>query len=1104
MRRFLLAFVLLLAVRQSAAAQSVVFGVGADAAAPANNEVSVPVFADMRGATGHRLGSYTARVQWNPGVLSLQDVEGGSFGDPQVQFDSVSSGIVRVAALSVTGADAVADLFRLQFHVVEPSPSAIDLSVSEASAAVTFTDLSSYVSVVNGAFCTSSGRWGDLDGDGSADSRDALAILSSVVGMTVNPAFDLALADVNGDARSNSLDALIILSYAVGLEIPGQRVLLAVTGSCGSGAAPSLAIAPDTVDLVVGQELPLKLEARAADGSLLSFVANWEILDPQVAAVDQSGLAAGRGVGVTRVTAALGPGIRFSVPVIVRPGRKTWHVNARVARGTGIQLGTQKWPFQSPQQAFPYLREGDTVRVAPGIHDYDLVDDGCEYECCQECCYECQLGAIAPASRVLGPMSSTIAVGAVLVGDTLPDGTRPVLRSTGQSFHAAAEWVGGRHGVVKDLVFRNFYVGVAAGGLNALRMENVRIEEQASANGYGVLVDAPLDSLVLVRSAFVADTLNGSYSGVYADAPVRIALVDGVHFSGWEDCGFCLTDTDSLDVRNSFFDRNGYQGGVGLYPRLRLASVVVSRSRFENNRHGLSLHGVRRAALDHNFVDQQQNYDGNRAFSVDSRLNYAEDAPPAFAVSRAAAVFAPGSVLTLLGDSMRVRGSYLTWLEASELDSVLIDSLWVESGAATPSSIYGSIRSQYGRLTHSRFVDFSGDAVDFSGLQFDVDQTEFSGCPGCANSAYGIGLDSYEAGGSGLTLTNSTFTILHTAVTDDSTPGRGRRLVANTVIDSVHDALAFFGDSVVIRDNRITRVRGSAIRTYGVQAVPLKTTAILRNDVRCRTGAYGVRVSAAPAVIEDNAVRGPCTLSIDATNVPGNPLVDVAITRDTVLNDSTVAGYSAINLGGPYRPTLTGNQVHGGYYGISLNPTVAMPAVVNGNALTNTGSAALYIAPLGLALDVSGTNNNISNNLGTGIISGSAIAGTRALGSGNLAGNNLGIENGSGLTFFAGDTWWGDPLGPSGPGGDGVIGPVDATNPQAAPRGDVPPLATIDPAPPAPPAFAAAASHGMAPVMLAAPAERAFPAPARPARVVDARLGKLRAQLQAGRAAAPR
>ena len=60
--------------------------------------------------------------------------------------------------------------------------------------------------------------YGDVDGDGSIDSFDALRILRSSVGLDRLEGDDRICADVNGDAIIDSSDAVAVLRYSVGLN----------------------------------------------------------------------------------------------------------------------------------------------------------------------------------------------------------------------------------------------------------------------------------------------------------------------------------------------------------------------------------------------------------------------------------------------------------------------------------------------------------------------------------------------------------------------------------------------------------------------------------------------------------------------------------------------------------------------------------------------------------------------------------------------------------------------------------------------------------------------------------------------------------------------
>jgi hypothetical protein len=67
---------------------------------------------------------------------------------------------------------------------------------------------------------TESGILGDVNGDDTVNSTDALIILSCDVGLDTSAFCPMNCGDVNGDGLVNSTDALIILSYDVGIAVP--------------------------------------------------------------------------------------------------------------------------------------------------------------------------------------------------------------------------------------------------------------------------------------------------------------------------------------------------------------------------------------------------------------------------------------------------------------------------------------------------------------------------------------------------------------------------------------------------------------------------------------------------------------------------------------------------------------------------------------------------------------------------------------------------------------------------------------------------------------------------------------------------------------------
>ncbi len=72
---------------------------------------------------------------------------------------------------------------------------------------------------------------GSVNGDGLANSTDALIILSADAGIDTAQFCPMNCGDVNGDGLVNSTDALIVLSYDAGMTVPFP----VGTGACPSG-----------------------------------------------------------------------------------------------------------------------------------------------------------------------------------------------------------------------------------------------------------------------------------------------------------------------------------------------------------------------------------------------------------------------------------------------------------------------------------------------------------------------------------------------------------------------------------------------------------------------------------------------------------------------------------------------------------------------------------------------------------------------------------------------------------------------------------------------------------------------------------------------------
>jgi hypothetical protein len=333
----------------------------------AGDAFSVPIVLD-HGTRSERVGSFALRVSWNPAVLHLDGVGSGTFGTVQWSLDSVNAGVLRLVGLAAGGAPVVSTLAVPQFSVVTADTATIVLGLNELFAAGTFADLRTVTTASGGRFCPALGRYGDVDGDGRADSRDALMVLSYAVGLPIAPHAP-ALGDVDGSATTTARDALIILSYAVGLDVSGTRTLALAAGACG-GTPGRLALDPVGVELLPGQGAQLTASATDALGAPVALQGvEWTSSDPAVASVSGSGrvVAFGPGTALVRARRANLPDSAQTVVTVL--ARRSLHVVDARAAGAPNRLGSAAFPFASlTEAAQAATHDGDTVLVRAGTY----------------------------------------------------------------------------------------------------------------------------------------------------------------------------------------------------------------------------------------------------------------------------------------------------------------------------------------------------------------------------------------------------------------------------------------------------------------------------------------------------------------------------------------------------------------------------------------------------------------------------------------------------------------------------------------------------------------------------------------------------------------
>jgi hypothetical protein len=599
-----------------------------------------------------------------------------------------------------------------------------------------------------------------------------------------------------------------------------------------------------------------------------------------------------------------------------------------VARAT-VQLGNARFPFETPEFAFELLTEGDTIRIHPGAVDWHS-------------------------------NGGNMTVGAVILGDTLTDGTRPILRGQVGETNNGFSWRGGRHGTVANLVLKEFGAGIRNRGLANLIVRNVRIETQ---EGDGLLSLEAMDTLQVFNSVFSGDSSSSTGSGIIVNGALRVAL-NKVQATGWDDDGVLLNAADTLDMFQSNLSGNG---GIGLHmiDPTGKGLVTVSHSRFVNNGwegvfgHGdqISIAFARTVLFDHNYIQ-----------SLHDLAVYLEH-PDIIA----------GSTFRSMKDSIRDRA--LTFAENKDwlftnLDSLFADSLWVQFPQDTALNGSAQINSRFAQIKNSQFLNLARGAFRFGGNRLVVDSSTFTSCGVPCNwttfdnvgiylveRLFGTGLGEGPNGvakGSAL-VTNNSFFALEAALETGTTSFVGPIVFSHNVVDSVSSGMDVDADSASASDNVFSRVFSLGVHLRsGPNHGP---ASVLRNTVTCTSDleSFGIGVEGHTTVIEENGVR-QCGFGIAVGNTNNLFPRNVRVAFDTVFSVANAAG---IQVDGYISPTLLGNRVVGGGVGLSVQAADTGTVVIDSNSVSATTQAAVSLVDV--QGQITGRKNNIANNLLDGI-----------------------------------------------------------------------------------------------------------------------------------------
>jgi hypothetical protein len=950
MKRLLMVLVVLgtLAVSSRAAAQQIPVGLGTDLSSLVGLPIDVPFVVDMS-ARSERLGSFALRIQWDTTKLRFIWGTDGSFGSTQVNADSLAFGVVRLAGVNPAGAAGRVTLATARMTPLVRDTTTLRLSLGELYAAGTFADLLPSAVVTDGAYCPARGRWGDIDGDGNANSRDALIALSNAVGLDVS-AFDIGLGDVDGSGTANARDALVILSNAVGVDVSAFRVLRLATGACAANAARALTIVPGGLELVAGQQV--RFEARAGDSAgVLQAITDvtWASDRPAVLGVmpDGSALARDTGTAVVTVRRGASDSARTTVHVVAR--RTTHWVDAQAAGATN-RLGTSSQPFGTLNEGVHFARPGDTVRVRLGVYDLNRDGDGTFH------------------------VSSPI----VVIGDTAVDGSRPAL--AGSAGNDAVVFDGPGSAEIHNFAITGFSTAFVVSGPSCVLIRGVRVSRVSN----GVSVTMPAGCVRVEQAQMIGPgPIGEGYGGVGVEAS---AVVDTLTIEDTEIAGFAYgvsdgaMQVDSLTIRRSVLHDAGYSavslsgycydcvtpgpGAArpagrasrtgGAAPPLRgpqdgpptSQAVVVEASRLARSNDALVYlsTSLRHVLLSHSVFANP----GRDVLSVSSN---------------------GAGYLSLTGDSVVATpdGQSYRWLDVRDLDSLDIDSV-VAVGFQ-----YGDVyRVPLVRMSNATLRDVRGHGLQVSpasgGAVLRFDNVGIYGDPRDDLSANGLDVSGARATIHGLTAVNL-YEGVYAAGSDSSVT------VTNSLFQHVEYPVGWYPNRYPAPDSsgltvRNTTFRGfySAIETHdgtlvadsntfvggytAIDAGTPRAMTVTRN--RISGTEYGVDLvnydSSVVVTVADNVVSGTTSTAI---SVGGTYYQDLQTVLDVRRNTVTCTSAGATSVTGilllDAHVVALDNQVDGCYAGLVTSQTGSQPRndSIVGNTVTVPASGQVGIGVTG-------------------------------------------------------------------------------------------------------------------------------------------------------------
>jgi hypothetical protein len=832
----LAALALALASAAPARAQQIPVGTGGSVSSLVGVPVDVPLVVDLSART-EKLGSVTIRFAWNPSVLRFDGGSSSTFGALAVNEDTAAQGVLRFAGANPAGVGGRVVVGVGRFMPLTTDVTLFTLTVSELSAAGSFASLLPDVVIEASSYCNGAGTWGDVVENLAINAQDALAVLTSAVGLPVI-GVNLPMGDVDASGSISTRDALIILSYAVGLDISAFRIGRVEPGGCA--VAPSaLAIVPGAVGtLEAGQSVGLQVRGQQPGGTVLPVTGvRWSSSDAAVATVDSLGFVQTLAAGTATIRAVRDgrDTLQLALTVVTR---RTRHVVSAASPGG---VGTPELPFATIADAVARLEAGDTIDLKPGRYEGDT---------------------LPVPTVVLGEIVGN--AGPVLV----PYSANEVLRL----------------GSGRYLLRRVALEGAASTMLNlgtadTVELDSVRINMDVSRCASAAIGGSDIRLLALTSVRLIGDGyLNGCADAIWLYGNTAKLVLDNVGITDFGGSGVYAYNVDSAIIRRSGIHGNaGYAVWTSAWSGYGSGRVTAATST------ALVLDSVRMSGeYSYGLVNA---YDVRHARVVNSHFVGGGYGQSLYFEGNYEATSNRGWV-ELRNDSLVVPDA--DWIYAYALDSVTVDSVRGTVGDSYLSDA-GLVRV---RNSTFRLTDYYGAALYTygAGTRVVVDSVEIrgQGCQ-CATGIYTYAsgtttvrrlrasdLDEgvYHYGDSALTVTESVFERM-----DYGVYGYGyyasaaiKALIRHVTMSDAGYGVELSGYSAVVDSSTFTR-GWSAVSLYGQHRDTVRHLTVTDYDEGIQVGAAGLVDSNQIVRPYDNAIysyRGSDTTRWDTLVIRAN------------------------------------------------------------------------------------------------------------------------------------------------------------------------------------------------------------------------------------------